>query len=89
MKKIRGDKSIGVLIHIYMKTSQRNSMCSYLYFKEKKMSCFYPFRFFCTKTENKRTEQVLRGEGSGWGEVLVKGGKRVNAVQKMCTHVYK
>jgi hypothetical protein len=33
MKKIKVDKSIGVIIHIYMEISQANSLCSYLYLK--------------------------------------------------------
>jgi hypothetical protein len=33
MKKIRGDKLIGVIIHIYMEISQENSPCIYLYTK--------------------------------------------------------
>jgi hypothetical protein len=35
MKKLRGDKPIGVTIHTYMEISQGNSLCSYLYLKVK------------------------------------------------------
>jgi hypothetical protein len=40
MKKIRGDKPTGVIIHTYMEISQGNSLCSYLNLKQAKMSCF-------------------------------------------------
>jgi hypothetical protein len=40
MKKIRGDKPIGDITHICMEISQGNSLCSYLYLKLEKMSCF-------------------------------------------------
>jgi hypothetical protein len=33
VKKIRANKSAGVIIHIYMEISQRNSLCSYFYLK--------------------------------------------------------
>jgi hypothetical protein len=33
MKKIRGDKPIGVIIHTYMEISQENSLHTYLYLK--------------------------------------------------------
>jgi hypothetical protein len=49
------------IIHIYMKMSQGNSLCSFL--KQAKMS------FFSTKSENRRAEQVLRGGGCGSGEL--------------------
>jgi hypothetical protein len=65
MKKIRGYESIGVIIHIYMEISQENSLCSYVYLKQAK--CHF-FLFSSTKSENRRTEQVLpseEGEG-GW-----------------------
>jgi hypothetical protein len=38
MKKIRGDKPVGVIIHTYMEISQGNSLYSYLYLKQAKMS---------------------------------------------------
>jgi hypothetical protein len=41
MKKIRGDKPTGVIIHIHMEILQGNSLCSYLYLKQAKMSCFF------------------------------------------------
>jgi hypothetical protein len=51
MKKIRGDETIGVIILIYMEISQANSLCSCLYLKQAKMSCFslYLFSFFFYK----------------------------------------
>jgi hypothetical protein len=50
------------------------------------------FLFSSTKSENRRAEQVLPRVGvgsSGKEEVAGKGGRRVNIVQKMCTHVCK
>jgi hypothetical protein len=54
MKKIRGEKTIGVTIHLYMETSQGNSLCSYFYLKIAKMPCFSS-----TKLEHMRAEKVL------------------------------
>jgi hypothetical protein len=67
MKKSRGDEPIVIIIHIYMEIS----LCSYLYLKQAKRVIF-----FFTKSENRRTEQILprgkRGyyqwEGRGGGE---------------------
>jgi hypothetical protein len=49
MKKIRGDKPIGAIIYIYMEISRGNFLCSYLYLKQVKMSCFYLFSVFSSK----------------------------------------
>jgi hypothetical protein len=35
MKKIRGDKTSGVMIHTHMEISQGSSLCSHLYLKLK------------------------------------------------------
>jgi hypothetical protein len=56
---------------------------------------FFFFFFSSTISENKSVEQVLpRGREimvphSGRGEVVGKGDRRVNIVQKLCTHLYK
>jgi hypothetical protein len=66
MKKIRGDKSVEVIIHIYMEKTRGNSLCSYLYLKQAKVSYFSFFifsLFSSTKLENKRAEQVLPTAG--------------------------
>jgi hypothetical protein len=94
MKKIRGGKPIGVIIHIYMEISQGNTLYRYLYLKHTKMSCFslYLLSFFSTKSENRKVEQVLpRGESwHQWKEeVMGKRDRRVNAVHKMCKHISK
>jgi hypothetical protein len=78
MKTIRGDKPIGVIIHLYKEISQRNSLCSYLYLKQAKMSCFsfYPFSFFMyiIGEQEGRTSPAQRGVlapaegGSCWGK---------------------
>jgi hypothetical protein len=62
MKKVRGDKPMGVIIH-YMKLSQGNSLCTYLYLKQVKMSLFSLFLFSSIKSGNRRTEQILQGLG--------------------------
>jgi hypothetical protein len=54
MKKIRGDKPIVVIIHTYMEASQGNSLCSCLYLKQVKMSCF-SFYLFSFSSTNQRT----------------------------------
>jgi hypothetical protein len=56
------------------------------------MSCFVLFflLFSSTKSENRRGEQVLSGgrvDTHGRREVIGKGGKRVNTLQK-CVHIY-
>jgi hypothetical protein len=63
MKKIRGNKPIRVIIHMHMEISQENSLCSYLYLKQAKVSCFsfYPSK----EMENRKAEQVLPRE-EGW-----------------------
>jgi hypothetical protein len=72
MKKIRGDKTTGVIIHTCMEIPQGNSLCSYLYLKQTKTSCF-SFSFFSSiKLENRRAEQVLLSEG---GLAPLEGGR--------------
>jgi hypothetical protein len=58
MKKIRGDKPIGVVKHTYMEISQGKSLCRYLYLKQAKISCFsfYLFSFFFYKITEQSTE---------------------------------
>jgi hypothetical protein len=53
MKKKRENEPIEVIIHIYMEISQENSMCSYLYFKQEKMTFF--FLFYSIKSKEGRT----------------------------------
>jgi hypothetical protein len=68
-----------------MEISQRNSLCSYLYLKLAKMSCFSFSLFSSAKFENRRVEQVLPW-GEGWhqweGDEEGKWGKKVNTMQK-------
>jgi hypothetical protein len=52
MKKIRGDKPFGVIIHECMEIPQGNSLCSYLYCKQAKMSYF---SFLFSLLQNQRT----------------------------------
>jgi hypothetical protein len=72
MKKTK-DETIGVIIHLYMKMSQGNSLCTYIYFKLK----YHVFRlilplFSPTKLEYRRKEQVLPKVG---GLASVGGGR--------------
>jgi hypothetical protein len=78
MKKIRGERLIGITIHIYMEMSQGNSLYIYLYLKQAKMSCFlfYLFSFFFYKIGNRRAKLVLP-KGEGWHQWEERGiGKR-------------
>jgi hypothetical protein len=80
MKKIRGDKPIGVIIHTHMEISQGNSLCKYLYFKQAKMSCFsfYFFSFFSYKIRKQegRTSPI-QGAGLAPGGASRCWGNRV------------
>jgi hypothetical protein len=51
MKKIKGDKSTEIIIHKCMEISQGNSLCSYLFLKQARMSrfSFYLFSVFFYK----------------------------------------
>jgi hypothetical protein len=51
MKKIKGEKPIGVIIHSYLEISQGNSPHSYLYLKLK-CHVFLFYLFFPTEFEN-------------------------------------
>jgi hypothetical protein len=66
MKKERGDEPIVVIMHKYMEMSHGNSLDSYFYLKQAKMS-FFSFSFFLqfssTKLENRRLEQVMPWNG--------------------------
>jgi hypothetical protein len=77
-----------------MEISQGNSLCSYLYLKQAKMSMFLLFFLFSsTKMRTGGQNRSCLGKGSGlqqWeGEVTGKGEKRVNTMQKIFTHVCK
>jgi hypothetical protein len=84
MKKIRGDKTSGVIIHTNMEISQENSLCSYLYLK---LKC-HGFFVLCFLLQNWRTA-VQNKSCPGWraaqGErrkVLRKGSRSINTVQE-------
>jgi hypothetical protein len=66
VKRTRGDKPIGVVIYICMETTQGNSLCSSLYLKLAKMSCFSFYLFFFYK---------IREQEGGTGSVCVLGGR--------------
>jgi hypothetical protein len=92
VKKIRGDKLVGVIIHIYMEISQGNSLCSYPYLKLKcQVFSFYLFFFIFYKIrEQKGGTSPEGGAGiNGRGRVLGKNGKEGEYGTKMCIHVSK
>jgi hypothetical protein len=96
MKKIRGDKPIWLIIHIFMQISQENSLGSYLYPSKLKCQvclfvCFlFSFFFYKIREQEGGTSP---DQGGGWHQWEEEGvgekGSRVNTVQKICTHVYK
>jgi hypothetical protein len=59
MKKNR-DEPFGVIIHLYMKLSQGNSLCSYRYLK--KETCLF-FLFFLLQNQRRAKQVLLRGVG--------------------------
>jgi hypothetical protein len=94
MKKIREDKQIGVKIHPYMEISQRNSLYSYLYLKQAKMSCFsfYLFLFSPTKIGEQRggtSSTQRRGLAALEGGSIGKMGWEGKRCSKMCKHASK
>jgi hypothetical protein len=46
VKRTGRDEPVGVVIHICIKTTQGNSLCSYLYLKLAKMPCISSFLYF-------------------------------------------
>jgi hypothetical protein len=65
-----------------MEISQGNYLCSYLYLKQGKTSCFsFYLLFSSTKPENRRAEQVL---SVGQGSPVVEGFIQC----KKCVHKY-
>jgi hypothetical protein len=81
MKKIRGVKPIGVIIHRFTELSQGNSLCSYLYLKQAKNVMFFFLSFLFFLVQNQRTggwnESCPRGRAntSGRGKVMGKGDR--------------
>jgi hypothetical protein len=66
VKRTGRDELVGVVIHICMEISHGNSLCSYLYLKLAKSSCFSFYLFSSSKSENRRAEQILAREGGVW-----------------------
>jgi hypothetical protein len=89
MKKNRENEPIRFTIHLHVKISQENSLDSYLYLKQAKMSFFKFFYFFFYKIGEQEGKTGGGHYSSGRQEVAGKGGGRVNTVQKMCTHACK
>jgi hypothetical protein len=59
------DEPLGILIHIYMETTQGNSLCTYRQFKLAKTSCFsfYLLCFFIYKIGEREGEPGFAGVG--------------------------
>jgi hypothetical protein len=79
------------LKYVYTWKYHKETLCSYIYLKQAKMS---HFSFFFYKSREQKAgnspAQVGKGDGtSGMGEVMGKRSRRVNTVQKMCTYVYR
>jgi hypothetical protein len=89
MKKIRGEKPIGVIYYKHMEISQGNSLCRYLYLKKQKCHfiSFLSFLFFLQ--QNRPYLGRGRVGTSGRVEVMGKAGRRVNMLQIICTSVCK
>jgi hypothetical protein len=62
MKRNRGDKPVGVIIHIYMEKSQGNSLCSYFYLKQAKLS-FFSFFFYKIREQEGGARSAWQGRG--------------------------
>jgi hypothetical protein len=79
MKKIRGDKPVGVIIYLYMEISLQTSK-------------FFPFFLFFLYKIREQESGTGPAPGGG-GAVERRGGgergRRVNTVQILCTHVCK
>jgi hypothetical protein len=68
------DEPVGVAIHICMETTQRITLCNYLYLKLAKTPYFSMFYVFSsTKSENRRAVQVLP---EGWVALVVVGRRQ-------------
>jgi hypothetical protein len=84
MKKIRGDKPVGVTIYLYMEISQGKSLCIHLYLKQAKCHVLL-FLLQNWRTGGPNRSYLGGGIGtSGRGKMAGKGDRKVNAVQKMC-----
>jgi hypothetical protein len=75
MKKNKGDKTIQVIIHRYMKMSQGNSLCTYL--KQAKTSSFFPLQNHRTGGQNRSClgEEGLAPMGGGGARERVQEGE--------------
>jgi hypothetical protein len=69
MKKIKGDKPVGVIIYTYMEISQGNSLCSFLYLKIK---C-HVFCFIFSPTKSEQEGGTNPTQWGGWHQWEVGG----------------
>jgi hypothetical protein len=97
MKKPGRSKSTGDVMHIYLGTAQGNSLCSYLYLKLAKMSCFsfvcVSLFFYKIREQEGGTDSNVGGRESGCtserGEVAGERDRRMNMVSTRYTYVCK
>jgi hypothetical protein len=90
VKSFIGDEPIGVVIHICMEISYGNSLCSYLYLNLAKMSSFsFIFYLFFYKIREQESRSGAAGGRAGTSGREGKGGRRMNMLQIMYTHVCK
>jgi hypothetical protein len=93
MKKNKQHEPIEAMIHIYMELSQGNSL--YSFFMSNTEKCNFLLLFFVllqnwiTGGQNISFPGGVGGWFSGWGKVVDKEGRRLNVVQKLCTHECK
>jgi hypothetical protein len=75
VRRIGRDKSIGVLIHICMGTTQRIFLCNYLHLKLAKTACFsnYVLCLLFYTVGEQEGKQVLPRR---WGNLAPVGGER-------------
>jgi hypothetical protein len=66
MKKIRADKPIGIIIHMFLEILQGNSLCNYLYLKQAKMLGIFFFFLLQNRRTGGQNRSSLRVQGGGW-----------------------
>jgi hypothetical protein len=76
MKKMRGEKPVGVIIHIHMEISQGNSLYRYitLYMSQTIKNVMFSFFYLLSTSTKSGTGSVGGGGWHQWeGEVVQKG----------------
>jgi hypothetical protein len=86
VKRIRGDESIGV---VYAWKYHKETPCVPNFTSKKQNSHVFLFTFFFYIFREQEGRTDVGGVGTSGGGVAGKWGRRVNMMQKMCTHVCK